>query len=305
MRSLLLFLLFATSAAAQGLLGIGGDSPLRLGVSPKNGSTHTGTVEIGGSIDDGPDGRFTVVIKCFGVTHHHLTPERISLLGIKTTTGFSDNLFNQTPGQHTAQVSVWQPNNPKPLAEATVTFTIVKPDTIESQALDDIRRDLASYARSVLNNQKSLLSASRDARSGKKTTAQLAESEDYLRKRRLDDRYARANALIRTAELYERALDPARALRALQLAQKIHADESGAGEPFHLEAFARYHTRRGDYEKTLDCWKQIIAWHESQPQPNRNALSRAYESLGQVHILFKNDLDACRACEQKAAQLRK
>jgi len=303
---------------------MGDDAPLKLTIgSPKNGTTYTGAVEITGGIDDGPDGRFTVIIKCFGVTHHHLTPERVSLLGIKTTTGFSDALFNQTPGQHTAQISVWHQKNPKPLAEATVTFTIVKPDSIEGDRLDDIRRDITGAGRTVLSSQRTLWSDARDARRGKRTVAQLADSEDWLRKRLLNDRYTRLSALTRVAELYERALDPARALRALQLAQKLNDMESAAvapraneavSEPPHLMAFVRYHTCRGDYEKTLDYWKQIIAWHEGQFQradldakaknSPRESLWRAYEAMGEVHVLFKNDLDGYATCRKKASQVR-
>lgn len=320
------FFLAAALLVASAPASRGGQGPISLAITcPTEGAAYKGRVDFAGSFTGRADGQLTILIKCFGVTHHHRMPSyAAAMLAQGGQMRFDDPHFACAPGQQTAIFSVWQQDRPAPLAEARVSFAIEKPDTIEGQPLERLRQGLISGGMGIVQAENYVRSTTHLMLDGRGSAERVAEARDGIPRALAQEFRARVGAMLGVAELHEWAMDPAKALRALQVAEDIYRQDAGrfitprvetaADGPVHLAAYARYYTRQGDYAKAATHWRQTIAWHETSLRrgdlaaairhERRQALRRAYEGLGNLHILLKNDVDAYEACQAEIRKLQ-
>ncbi|MFP4055460.1 MAG: hypothetical protein ACLF0G_01155 [Candidatus Brocadiia bacterium] len=333
--ALALLALAPGTAPAGGLLGAG-DKPkpvtLRF-VTPEKGQTLSGPFVFRVLLNGGPPEPLTVLVKCFGVTHHFHIPERMSLLGEFPDQDLEDELFPAAPGRHTLAVSVWARDRADALFEAELDFELEKPESIEEE-LDEVRKELGYAWKRVEDGRKNVWLCARWVRNGSSPPEKNQQAAEGLYRVRVEEFFRRIQAYVRVAEIYEGSFQPDRALRALKLAEEIFETEreevgvhpAGAREPSlyapedvceppaHFEGFARYYTRRGDIEEAIRFRTKIVAWYEDQagrddlPEDKRKRClwlaGRAYGAMGQAYIRLRNDLARYEECLEKAEKLQ-
>jgi hypothetical protein len=328
-----LLLLAPLPARAGGLLDAGGAKPVTVRFEcPKEGETVTGPFTFLAFLNGGPPKPITVLVKCFGVTHHFHIPGRMSLLGQMPDQGLKDDLFPAIPGSHTLTLSVWTKDQPDALFETQVRFTLKEAESIEKE-LEDIRKELSRAWDRVPRARYGLWQAARKVKQGG-PAEKRQEAAEALHRAQVEEFFRRIRVYTDLSELYEGNAEAERALKALNLAKTIFETEQEVvsawpdgqrppslflrdqvrDAPAHFAGFVRHFTRRNDLDEAVRWHQRIVSWYEKQQ--DRADLSdekkkhciwkagEAYGDMGETFIRLRNDVAEYEACLEKAQKLQ-